>query len=169
MSSVNAARLPQIKFTIEAMTEHDLLEVVEIEEASGLSRWGWDGYHEELARAFETVMLVARMRDDAANGGGEHEQSLAGFIAARIGAGDLHINNVAVREIYRQQGIGAALLEHALQVGSVRGVRGALLEVRAANVAAQSLYLRQGFRITGRRKNYYAAPLDDALLMSAEI
>jgi ribosomal-protein-alanine N-acetyltransferase len=113
-------------------------------------------------------MLVARAIDEAANGVNP-EQRLAGFLAARIGACELHINNVAVREIYRQNGIGAALLERALQVGSERGARGALLEVRAANVAAQSLYLRQGFSITGRRKNYYAAPLDDALLMSAEI
>lgn len=168
MSSVNAALAPQIKFTVEPMTEHDLLEVVEIEEASGLSRWGWDGYHDELARGIETVMLVARMRSGAANGG-KLEQTLAGFLAARIGAAELHINNVAVREIYRQNGIGAALLERALQAGSAGGARGALLEVRAANAAAQSLYLRQGFRITGRRKNYYAAPLDDALLMAAEI
>lgn len=169
MSSVTAAPLLlQIKFTVESMTEHDLLEVVEIEEASGLSRWGWDGYHDELARRLETVMLVALKRHDAAHGGNP-DQRLAGFLAARIGAGELHINNVAVREIYRQQGIGAALLTHALQLGSKRGAHGALLEVRAVNVAAQSLYLRQGFRITGRRKNYYAAPLDDALLMSAEI
>ncbi len=168
MSSVNAAPQLQIKFIIEPMTEHDLLEVVEIEETSGLSRWGWDGYHEELARVIETVMLVAHIMDDATNGG-KPEQRLAGFLAARTGAGELHINNVAVREIYRRKGIGAALLERALRVGSARGARLALLEVRAANASAQSLYRRQGFRITGQRKNYYAEPLDDALLMSAEI
>ena len=27
--------------SITMMTEHDLLEVVEIEESTGLSRWGW--------------------------------------------------------------------------------------------------------------------------------
>ena len=29
------------EFEIARMSEHDLLEVVDIEESSGLSRWGW--------------------------------------------------------------------------------------------------------------------------------
>jgi len=31
--------------TIGTMSEHDLLEVVEIEELSGLSPWVWEAYH----------------------------------------------------------------------------------------------------------------------------
>lgn len=167
MSSVNAARSQKLNFAIERMTEHDLLEVVEIEEASGLSLWGWDGYYGELARGDDTVMLVARTckTDDVL----EHKHNIAGFIAARIGGGDLHINNIAVREIYRQMKIGTALLECAIKEGRRRGARCALLEVRAANITAQAFYERQGFIRTGSRKNYYAAPLDDALLMEAEI
>ncbi len=38
---------PTLSFSIKRMTEHDLLEVVEIEELSGLSPWGWDAYHKE--------------------------------------------------------------------------------------------------------------------------
>ena len=41
------------------MSEHDLLEVVEIEETTGLSQWGWEAYRAELARP-EAVMLVVR-------------------------------------------------------------------------------------------------------------
>ena len=33
---------------IMRMSEHDLLEIVEIEEQSGLSRWGWAAYYAEL-------------------------------------------------------------------------------------------------------------------------
>ena len=33
--------------SVSPMTEHDLLEVVEIEQTSGLSPWGWDAYHRE--------------------------------------------------------------------------------------------------------------------------
>jgi len=36
---------------ITRMSEHDLLEVVEIEEQSGLSRWGWAAYYAELQGA----------------------------------------------------------------------------------------------------------------------
>ena len=34
--------------SISNMSEHDLLEVVEIEEQSQLSRWGWAAYYAEL-------------------------------------------------------------------------------------------------------------------------
>ena len=48
--------------TIGTMSEHDLLEVVEIEELSGLSPWGWEAYHKELQSADDVIMLVASRR-----------------------------------------------------------------------------------------------------------
>ena len=42
----------------------------------------------------------------------------------------------------------------------------ALLEVRASNAAALSLYESEGFEIVGRRRNYYHHPAEDALVMS---
>ena len=49
--------------SIDSMTEHDLLEVVEIEESSGLSRWGWAAYYAELQGSNRHLMLVARVAD----------------------------------------------------------------------------------------------------------
>ncbi len=46
--------------TITHMSEHDLLEIVEIEEQSGLSRWGWAAYYAELQGANRGLMLTAR-------------------------------------------------------------------------------------------------------------
>ena len=39
------------------------------------------------------------------------------------------------------------------------------LEVRESNVAAISLYKKFGFEITGTRKRFYKAPVEDALVM----
>ena len=39
------------------------------------------------------------------------------------------------------------------------------LEVRAQNSAAQALYRSLGFVQTGLRRNFYATPADDAVLM----
>ena len=64
---------------VEPMTEHDLLEVVEIEESSGLSHWGWDAYHTELRSHPNSIMLVARSGDDP----GFAEHRVIGFIVAR--------------------------------------------------------------------------------------
>lgn len=151
-------------FQIEPMTEHDLLEVVEIEESCGLSLWGWDAYRAELERP-EAVMLVARRRAPT------HLalSRLCGFIAARVYVGELHINNIGVREGERRRGVGQTLLGRALSIGAHYGARTALLEVRAGNVIAQALYQSQGFNINGRRKGYYKEPREDAFIMTRQL
>jgi ribosomal-protein-alanine N-acetyltransferase len=150
-------------FDLSQMTEHDLLEVVEIEEACGLSRWGWEGYHTELLSETAVVMIVARPQASRSPRTGER---VAGFVAARLAPDEIHINNVAVRAKYRRRGVGGALLAAALEHGKQAGARKAFLEVRAGNAAAQALYAQQGFEIVGRRPAYYSQPIEDALVMA---
>jgi ribosomal-protein-alanine acetyltransferase len=161
-----------LSLSISRMTEHDLLEVVEIEEHSGLSVWGWDAYHKELQSPEDVIMLVARTEPQtgprAANAAADpdREPAVVGFIVSRLVAGELHVNNVAVRPEFRRQGLAAQLLEAVLRQGLRGGARIAFLEVRAGNAAAQGLYRRCGFQVTGRRRRYYRQPVEDALLMS---
>ena len=152
--------------SISRMTEHDLLEVVEIEENSGLSRWGWEAYYAELQGSNRDLMFVARVADAEPK---QVSSRLAGYIVARMGADELHINNVAVRESYRRRGVGHALLDKILAEGMRRGVRCAFLELRAGNSAALALYQKCGFRVTSRRNKYYSEPLEDALVMIIEL
>src|SRR6267378_412147 len=93
--------------SIGRMTEHDLLEVVEIEEIAGLSVWGWDAYHKELQSPEDVIMLVAKTR--ATETSQDQAQAIAGFIVSRLVAGELHINNVAVRPESYRRGIAAQL------------------------------------------------------------
>lgn len=152
--------------SISRMTEHDLLEVVEIEESSGLSRWGWAAYYAELQGSNSHLMLVARIAEAERR---PHHSSLAGYIVARIGAAELHINNVAVRGPYRRLGIGRALLERILAEGKRSKIPRAFLELRAGNQAALALYEDCGFRVTARRSKYYSDPLEDALVMIVQL
>src|SRR5258706_6737485 len=69
--------------SINRMTEHDLLEVVEIEELSGISVWGWDAYHKELQSPQEVIMLVARPDQSIEN----QASFISGFIVSRMVAG----------------------------------------------------------------------------------
>ena len=147
-----------IALRIERMTEHDLLEVVEIEETCGLSRWGWSAYHNELSDGHGGLMLVVRCAPVDGH-------LLSAFIAARLVADELHVNNIAVRPAYRRQGIGGVLLKRVLDVGALVGASLAVLEVRDSNKSAQALYERYGFRIVGLRKEYYSNPVEDALIM----
>jgi ribosomal-protein-alanine acetyltransferase len=154
------------EFRIAPMTEHDLLEVVEIEEACALSIWGWDAYYAELTQGDASLMWVALEEDFGNKDGNSKSASVVGFIVARLGAGELHINNVAVRQAYRRHGLGRDLLNAVLSEGRRCGARDAWLEVRAGNLSAQALYARCGFIEVGRRTGYYRAPMEDALIMS---
>jgi ribosomal-protein-alanine N-acetyltransferase len=147
---------------ISRMSEHDLLEVVEIEEASGLSRWGWAAYYAELQGTNRDLMLIARVAQSPLI---EH-QRIAGYIVARETAGELHINNVAVRDQYRRRGIGIALLGRVIETARRQNVHVAFLEVRSGNHAAQALYQKSGFKAIARRADYYADPREDAVVMS---
>ncbi len=153
-------------FSLSRMTEHDLLEVVEIEETSGLSRWGWAAYYAELQGSNSHLMFVARVAAEGRNHGG---RNIAGYIVGRMGAEELHINNVAVREGYRRRGIGGALLDLILEEGKRSRIPRAFLELRAGNVVALALYEDRGFRVTARRSRYYSDPVEDALVMIIEL
>jgi ribosomal-protein-alanine N-acetyltransferase len=161
MAKQRAAPNPD-EIIITHMLEHDLLEIVEIEEQSGLSRWGWAAYYAELQGGNRDLMLVARVAHSSII----DASPIVGYIIARETAGELHINNVAVRSEYRRRGIGATLLNRVLEEARSRKAKAAFLEVRSANRAAQTLYEKSGFKAIARRANYYSEPQEDAVVMS---
>ena len=154
------------KIEIEGMTEHDLLEVVEIEEQSRLSRWGWAAYYAELQGINRSLMLVARINSGDAE---SPVKAVVGYIVARSSGQELHINNVAVRHEFRGRGIGKGLLTRILAQGKRLGATAAFLELRAGNSIAHSLYEKAGFVPVGKRRNYYSDPVEDAVTMTAQL
>ncbi len=149
---------------VEPMNEHDLLEVVEIEETTGLSQWGWDAYRAELEKP-EAIMLVARRNTPDAQTG----RRLGGYIAARMNGDELHVNNIGVWPESRRRGVGGALLGAVLDVAERCGAAEAVLEVRAGNLPALMLYERFGFAVVGQRRNYYRGPAEDAKIMTRRL
>lgn len=49
------------------------------------------------------------------------------------------------------------------------GAATAWLEVRESNRAAQALYIRAGFVVTGSRRRYYCSPVEDALVLRCDL
>ena len=144
-------------YSIEPMRERDLIDVVEIEETSGLNRWGYDAYRRELFTNPNSIMIVAR---NLVMG-----PAVVGFFAGWIVEDELHVNNVASHQDFRRIGIGRSLMEAAIDEAGRRGVAHVILEVRASNEAAQLLYRDLGFGFVGRRRDYYRLPTEDALVM----
>ena len=96
-------------------------------------------------------------------------KKILGHITMRQVLDEGHINNIAVAEHARRQGIGQRLLEAVISQAKVLGISTLILEVRSKNHAAISLYEKLGFVTCGNRKNYYHKPTDDALVMVNEV
>ncbi len=94
---------------------------------------------------------------------------VCGFVCGRSCIGEAELLKIAVALEYRRQGIAAHLVAHTLRYLAEQGVRRCFLELRASNLPALALYERFGFHRVGLRKNYYASPLEDAILMEKTV
>lgn len=88
---------------------------------------------------------------------------LVGFLAIQNLVGELEITNIAVRKSHQGRGIAKRLMKNLDD-----HLETVFLEVRESNLAAQALYRSCGFEVIGKRKSYYANPLEDAIIMRRE-
>jgi ribosomal-protein-alanine N-acetyltransferase len=93
---------------------------------------------------------------------------IIGFTGFWVMADEAHIISIAVREPQRRQGVGELLLISTIDMAPELNARSITLEVRASNIAAQSLYCKYGFAQVGVRKGYYIDNREDAILMTTE-
>ena len=96
----------------------------------------------------------------------ELEGRVVGLLIQWMIVDETHIATLATHPDFRRQGIAKQLLVNALESAHAEGARMALLEVRAGNEAAQSMYKKFGFEEVGRRERYYKDNNEDAVLMT---
>lgn len=143
--------------TIRPIESRDIETILAIQQASPeVAQWTARDY----ARVVEGEM---------AGWVAEENAGVGGFLTARRAASDLEILNFAVLADARRRGLGKSLLRAAVAWGRAFQAEKAFLEVRASNSPALRFYERHGFCLAGRRPRYYAAPVEDALLLTADI
>ena len=143
-------------------TSEMVSEIVLLEEACFSAPWTRKMLAAELTGNPFAHFLVA-LRQDRSEGRAESE--ILGYHCFWIVFEELRLMNLAVRESMRRQGVGKALVLEACRLGSEQAATRAILEVRASNDAARSLYTHLGFMQVGRRPQYYTQPTEDAILM----
>lgn len=160
------------------MGRHDLGAVARAEALLfGAEAWSPALLHAELAAAsgpaadrcyvvVERVGGGARTAPGGADGAGGGE--LLGYAGLWFGDGDADLLTVATLPAARRRGVATAMIAHLLRRARRAGCTAVLLEVRASNAGAQALYRRLGFAPIGRRRRYYLAPVEDALVMRAD-
>jgi ribosomal-protein-alanine N-acetyltransferase len=97
------------------------------------------------------------------------DQGVIGYVVAWAVGDEAEVANLAVSPSWRARGVGAQLLDAALDEVAEQGARVAHLEVRETNVAAHSLYQSRGFQPVGRRRRYYRDPVEDAVLLRCDL
>jgi [ribosomal protein S18]-alanine N-acetyltransferase len=146
------------KVTIENLKEKFISEVLQLQSVCKLSHWSEIDYKNEIERK-GSFSLVAGYKD-----------RLVGFAILRVTAGEAEIYNIAVDPDYRNRGIGKMLLREAINKAvQTEKIERIWLEVRESNRDAIRFYQGNGFFVVGRRKNFYAQPNEDALLMVLQI
>lgn len=109
--------------------------------------------------------------------GSATEETLVGFAVLDRLPFDAELQAITVVPEARRQGMAGRLLGQLLVEARGWGSERLLLEVRAGNLAAITLYRRFGFEEDGRRPGYYPAHADstqgarreDAVLMSRRL
>ena len=79
--------------------------------------------------------------------------------------GEAEINNVSVKDSYKNKGYGRLIMEELFKIGNEINVEAYTLEVRKSNEVAINLYKSLGFLVEGERKNFYEKPVENALIM----
>ncbi len=149
----SAARRRTVVVTARLATRADLDRIAEIEQRAFSDAWS--------RRSFEGLLGDHRVYFAVASIAGRVEGSVVAWFVAGVG----ELANLAVAPEVRRHGVGAALLDAAIDVGRERGTSSLYLEVRDSNTAARSLYASRGFATVGRRRAYYRKPVEDALVL----
>lgn len=148
--------LPQT-LEIAPMGENDLDRLVAIEAAVQNFPWSAGNFRDSQAAGHSIWVLRS-------------DEAVLGFAITLQVLDEAHLLNIGLAGERHGEGLGARLLQHAIDVCRGQGAIRMFLEVRPSNARAVALYQRFDFRHVGTRKAYYPAldGREDALIFAKE-
>jgi ribosomal-protein-alanine N-acetyltransferase len=142
---------------VREMNWRDVSEVLKIERISFSTPWSELAFLKEIYDPY-SVTKVALL-----------DSEVVGYICAGYLLDEGHILNLAVHPDLRRINIATTLVEKVINELRMKGCRFLFLEVRISNRSAIQFYEKFGFRPVGYRRNYYALPAEDAVLMKLDL
>lgn len=142
---------------IRTANHKDIEGIHAVESVSFNDPWSMESFRSEIDNVI-TCYLVA-----------EEDDKILGFVGMWEVMGEGQITNVAVHTKARKQGIGQKLIQELITYAKEKELEVLLLEVRESNMTAQRLYETAGFKVVGKRKNYYTKPTEDAFIMGLSL
>lgn len=142
-------------FEIADVTLEHIDEIEELEKLCFSLPWSRQALISQLPD--DMHMFIAAIDDDGL---------VLGYVGMMYVLDEGYISNVAVSPEHRRLGIADSLISALVEKANKKGLSFVTLEVRKSNVPAIELYRKNGFCEVGLRKNYYAKPTEDAILMT---
>lgn len=123
-----------------------------MDQACFTHNWTQDSYQSETKNSLSNYIVA------------EADGEIIGFGGFWQVLDEAHITNIAVREAYRQSGVGQAIMNAMLALALEKGCVAMTLEVRGDNQPAINFYLKNKFTREGRRKDYYGTGMDGIIM-----
>lgn len=144
-----------VRATISRCTSAEHVAVTAIAQVAGLELQ----LEQKLAQPHNELWVA---RDPGAD-------EVVGFMLLQLAADEVELLDMAVRPDARRRGVGRQLISALVELARKRALRAIFLEVRRSNQAASNLYRSAGFDALSVRRDYYAAPREDAIVMSLSL
>ena len=142
---------------VRNVTIIDLPQIVAIDWESFTEPWTYSTLLKELENENSVFELV------------DFGFVVVGYCLLRITGDDCEIQRMAVDRSQRRIGIADLLMTSMLNNAKEKGLNTVFLEVRSSNEAAIALYKKHGFSEINIRENYYAKPVEDAIIMAHKL
>lgn len=118
--------------------------------------WNYNVFKSELENE-NSKYVIAKLNNE-----------IIGFGGIWFSVDDIHITNIVVKKIYRNQKIGSLILNTLIDMCKNKVQKSITLEVNSSNIPAQKLYQKFGFKTAGIRKKYYNNT-EDAIIMTKDL
>ena len=138
------------EFAVERLTDGDARLLPAIHREDFVRPWSGGEFETLIAQQPVFGFGVWRV--------GHRAEAPAGFVLARLAAGESEILTIAVARTWRRHGLGRELMEAVLRHLHGERAEELFLEVDETNQPAIALYRRLGFQEVARRPAYYDKP-----------
>lgn len=97
----------------------------------------------------------------------DDSSEIVGYGLLSMSGMEAHILNICIKGARQRQGLGLRMMKHMVDEARKLNADSVFLEVRVSNHGAFRLYKGLGFKVIGRRKDYYPAHdgREDALVL----
>ncbi len=140
-------------FSVCYLQESDAADINAIERNCFSSPWSTDS----IKSSMENNNIFLGVKENG---------TLLGYLSFYETYKECYINNIAVLPEFRRRGVARTLLSELIGIAQNADFSFISLEVRESNSAAITLYSAFGFSEEGKRKNFYTAPTEDAIILT---